>query len=257
MTFAVITAIVFAIDTSSADSMDYSGPEVTEVTDPASNRLIWMSTGRTAASGRGSIGFFGAPYLAPFAPYLTFLQGGYTPISLLQFNVTGSLGYWSAGTKAQLVPAMGLLKGVAIGADFGFYPQNKAIFTDDRISTYNIAASFGWEALEGHINAMQIVQGDSRPSGSFPTYLQFGLATQLRKSTYGGSKLIGELWYVRDYYRREFEIGLILLGIRTYKKSFVWEIATLISPRLFFGRGSSSNGLQFIPAPYLSFMWYI
>ncbi len=258
MTLAVIAFIAFTIDSTTAQKVRASDQDNAEVRDPASNRLFWMSTGRVAAPGRGSIGIMGAPYFIPWAPYLTFVQGGYTPLEFLQLNMTGSFNYWSLGTKVQVFPTMGFLQGVALGADFGFYPQNAGIVSDAHVEALNVTVSFGGEPVEFHLNAMQVNQGRSNASGSFPTYAQIGMALQLDKSDRGGAKLLGELWYVNNYYDHGMELGLILMGIRNYTRSFVWEFAFLVSPTLSFGgHTSSSEKLNFIPYPYLSFMWFI
>lgn len=70
---------------------------------------------------------------------------------------------------------------------------------------------------------------------------------------------MGELWFVNDYYKQKLELGLAMAGVRSFSKSFVWEIAFVFGPRLSFGghSSSSSNRLQFIPIPYANFMWYI
>lgn len=97
---------------------DVNGQDSTiieEVRDPASNRLFWMSTGQVMAAERGSIGFMGAPYLLPWARYLTFAQGGYALNSYFQFNLTGSLSYFSIGTKVQPIQTTGVLLRVALG----------------------------------------------------------------------------------------------------------------------------------------------
>lgn len=231
---------------------------IEEVRDPASNRLFWMSTGRVMASERGSIGFMGAPYLIPWLPQITFVQGGYAPNGFLQFNLTGSPNYFSIGTKFQPIQTTGALLGVSLGADFGFYPQNFAIASDNQVQALNVAASFGSEQIAAHINVMQVIQRNYSSTGVIPSYVQLGLSTQLSKGKRIQSKLMAELWFVNEYYKKELQLGLLMVGMRSFSKFFVWEIAFLFGPRLSLGgHSSSSDKLQFIPLPYLSFMWFI
>lgn len=258
MTLAVIAMLALSMDSSEVTpTPEPEGGSETELRDPASNRLFWMSAGRTAAVKRGSVGLLGAPYLIPWFPYATFLQVGGVPTDFLQLNATGSLGYGSVGAKVQFIPKMGLLLGVAAGADFGFYPQNSAILQDDRIQAYNLAVSFGSEEFAAHVNAMQIIQRNSYAEELIPTYLQLGVSIQLDHNPHQQGKLIAEAWYVNSYSKRQLELGLILAGIRSYGRTFVMEIAFLFGPRLSFGHGSYSNRLEFFPLPYVSLMWFI
>lgn len=258
MMVAVIAMLALSMDSTGVSKISEpeTGPE-SELRDPASNRLFWMSTGRTAAVKRTSVGLLGAPYLIPWFPYATFLQVGGVPTDFLQFNATGSLGYGSVGAKVQFVPKMGLLLGVAAGADFGFYPKNSALLQDDRIQAYNLAVSFGSEEFAAHVNTMQIIQRNSHTEELIPTYIQLGVSIQLDHNPNRQGKFIAEAWYVNSYSRRQLELGLLLAGIRSYGRTFVFEIALLFGPRLSFGHGSSSNGLEFFPLPYVSLMWFI
>ncbi len=253
-----LLAAVFLLTVEHVRGQEIDSTTISAVYDPASNRLFWMSTGRVMASERGSIGFMGAPYLIPWFPYATFIQGGYAPNSFLQFNLTGSLSYFSIGTKIQPIQTTGPLLGIAVGADFGFYPQNFAIASDNRVQALNIAASFGSEQVAAHVNVMQVIQNNYSTSGVIPSYVQLGLSAQLGKGKRIQSKLMAELWFVNEYYKKELQLGLLMVGMRSFSKSFVWEAAFLFGPRISFGgHGSSNDKLQFIPLPYASFMWYI
>jgi len=225
--------------------------------DPASNRVFWMSTGKISAPLRGSIGIMGAPYLIPVTPYLTFIQGGYSPTNFLQFNGTGSIGYWSMGAKGQLLQPFGVFQGLAIGFDFGFYPENNGLIGDDQIQSYNVAASVGTEAFQGNVNVVQLVQKRSYSTTPVPTFLQIGIQMDKKGAVDHGTKFMAEIWFVNNKTVGKLELGVLLVGIRPYGRNFVWDLAIIFGPKLSFGHGSSTNKLQFLPLPYVSFMWFI
>jgi len=242
-----------------AQTADTSGGEGSgDGRDPCSNRVVWMSTGDVSAPGRFSLGLMGAPYLVIAGIYqATVLQVGYTPMDFLQFNASGSATYWSVGMKARLRKPSGFFRGLAIGADFGFFPGTGGVISyDNEVQAYNLAASFGTQEITAHVNLMQLVQpNDERPT-RFPTFVQVGLV--LTKMKGGGDRhasLLAEIWMVNDQTLHRLKLGLFILGIRSYGPTFVWDLGFLGGPR--WSGDSRSERLQFYPIPYLGLLWFI
>jgi hypothetical protein len=131
---AALLAVLFVASpvVSAPQEADTTRPEA--VQDKASNRLFWMSTGRVAAEGKFSIGLMG------------FLVGqlGYAPVEFAQANISATVGYWSVGVKFQPLRQHGILKGIAVGADFGTFPEEGGVFgSGQRLNTYTVATTIG------------------------------------------------------------------------------------------------------------------
>ena len=239
------TSIVYTQGTDSTKGEMYS-----TVTDPAQNRLFWMSTGRVSEPYRFSVGTF----------ELFVLQAGYTPTKFFQLNLSGTFGYWSVGTKLQLLESARYFRGLAIGADFGFSPKSAdLLITRDNIQVYTLSASFGTDNFQQHISVMQTYQPlRIRDHNPYPSYLSFGLSYQSEKATKWKIKFMVEGWIVNNDIKKQLEVGGIVAGLRSFGGNFVWEIALFFGPTLSFGGPTSSQPrLRLYPLPYISFMWFV
>ncbi len=205
-----------------------------------------MSTGKISQPRRVSIGLF----------EFIVLQGGYTPTDFLQLNASATFGYWSLGTKIQLLGETGAFHGLSIGGDLGFMPDpNTQSWTQATVRWFNIASSFGSEQVEGHINFVGSGFGPV-----FPSIIQIGVSTTIIKEPTNGAKLMVESWYIKNEHENKIDAVLLVAGIRAYGNSFVGEIAFMAGPSLSFdvGGGSSSpSRFEVYPIPYFSLMWFI
>lgn len=237
----------------SAAESDSTADEI--IQDRASNRLFWMSTGKVAAPEKVSIGLMG----------LLVVQAGYVPVEFLQFNFSNTIniwslssGYWSVGTKLQPIGRLGFIRGVSIGADFGFYPEEESPFgTGKQLQTFTLAVSVGSKVFEAHLSAMQFVSSQVQRN-RFLSMIVVGLSQELPRSSERGAKLMTEVWMMNDEERDGLKVTFLLVGFRTYGDIFNFEIAAMFVPLFSFGHGSGDSGeLLISPVPYISFMWYL
>lgn len=228
-------------DSTTADSASAS----TTATDPASHRLFWMSTGAIAKQGTFSIGVF--EFLVA--------QTGYTPTDFLQLNASATwFGYWSFGSKFQIVRPASIFRGLSFSADVGFYPRERYSTAErDHLTSLTLASSAGSEHVQAHGAVMHLISQPGAGTGGEQTWAQFGLSMN---SAEGGSgiKFIGEVWVTRGD-AGGFVVGGVLAGIRYYGRIFVGELAGFAGPNIAPHGGSSD--LFLYPFPYVSLMWYI
>ena len=216
------------------------------VADPAQNRLFWMSTGKISAPHRVSIGVF----------ELFVFQGGYSPTDFFQMNGSATFGYYSIGTKVQILQPMGILKGVAVGADFGFSPPSDGLLISrDQLQTYTIALSLGNDEVQLHSSAMKFIQPNDYYNTSTPSCVQVGFELGPKNSDTRNTKFMSEFWFVNDSYESALKLGAIVFGMRSYGRTFVWEVALTVGPSL--SPEGESSRLAFYPLPYFSLMWFI
>lgn len=205
-----------------------------EMNDLAQNRLFTMSTGQTMPAGKFSI--------ADFEIFL--LQGGYAPTDFLHFNLSylttfgGESAYWSVGTKLQVLTPTGMFKGLAIGADFGFFDELFGISSryDKRIVSFNAAISVGGAAGAVHVNVAYLFSPASSVERTpFPTYVQVGTeVTVQRHANGGGIKLMGEI--LSAFSERGISGNVAIIGLRACGRSTVVDIGWPIA----FGDGRTS-----------------
>ncbi|HLF15171.1 MAG TPA: hypothetical protein VI932_09820 [Bacteroidota bacterium] len=214
------------------------------IEDPARNRLLWMSTGRVMPAGTFSVGVF----------ELVIIQGGYGIADVAQINATGTIGYWSIGSKFQILPPFGLFQGLAFGADAGFTRESdRFLLPRGGLYALNLSASAGNEDVTVHLNAMRVYPSEHRDRPT--TYLQAGCSVPLHRTPSEMTTLLGEIWMVEYRYpSAHFDPAIIPAGIRHSTGKFTFEIAVMIRPAIFTD-GRSANPI--IPLPYLGFQWFI
>lgn len=224
-----------------------------ESPEPARNRLFTMSTGRTMPTGRFSI--------ASFEIFL--LQIGYAPLDFFQLNLSyltpvsrGSQTYWSVGTKFQVLKPSGVFRGVAIGADLGFFEQVSYIAPASSYSSsipplvnVNMAVSVGGEIAKMHVSVGQLQWSADYGKVQVPSYIQFGFDASLsRPSATTGLKLIGELTMTQRV--GTLNAAFMVIGLRGYSTHFTGDFGWP------FGFGESGS---FVPGllPFFSFNFYL
>ncbi len=251
----LFTALCF---TQPTDSSSIVAP----VTDPLKSRLFLMPTGQLMDEGKFSI--------TDIDFYL--LHFGYSPFSFLQVNFTGLISLTfgkedndvnlSFGTKYQILKPIGLLKGIALGVDIGYFGKqrqysfdfeedyrsykyydglfddvvNKSMIrTSPFVTSTNIAASFGTNDLQTHVNIGQLYFEHPTEQGvddflPFPSYLQFGIAYDLGETSRKVHiKFIIETYITNLHYNKTYEGDFIFTGCRFYGKKAVVDIAFPIS----------------------------
>jgi len=218
------------------------------VTDPAQNRLFWMSTGKTMPKGKFSI--------SDFEVFL--LQLGYAPTDNFHLNFSylvpfiniSSETYWSFGAKLQLFSPQGYFQGLSIGSDVGFFSKLFKINENNNtphIVTLTTSVSAGNEDLKLHINAIQLFSKWDKSKQEIPTFLQLGSDLLVLKNSEGGAKIIVETFFTRS--NKGIYLSTIVPGIRFFGKKSAGEFAWPISMNLF---GHTKD--RFIPwtTPYAS-----
>ncbi|MBX2989578.1 MAG: hypothetical protein KF749_00270 [Bacteroidetes bacterium] len=223
---ASIILIVSCLTVAATDALAQNEADTSslrEVYDPGQNRLFAMSTGRTMPEGKVSIGDF----------MLFLLQAGYAPADFIHFNLSylttftrSSARYWSVGTKVQILKTNGVVKGIAIGADFGFFDELFGVASryDERVVSFNIAASVGGTFGGVHLNMAYLASPASGYGRApFPTYIQIGTDMILsRYESGGGLKLMGEILTTPG--NRGISGNVAIVGIRVCSPKSVFDI---------------------------------
>jgi hypothetical protein len=223
-----------------------------EIVDLAQNRLFMMSTGRTMPAQKFSAGDF----------EIFLLQLGYAPADFAHLNFTyilplgGPSPYWSFGTKVQIVKQSGLLKGVAIGADVGFFDELFGVSSNyntandnTNIVSLNAAVTAGGDDANLHLNIAQLFPTSNHTSVEieFPTYIQTGFDFALsHRANGGGMKFMTEM--LMTLTKRNFAANIVFVGLRSCGKSSVAEFGWP------FSLGTSGAGAS--PVPYFSLTFF-
>lgn len=229
------TSIVYTQGTDSTKDEVYS-----TVTDPAQNRLFWMSTGRTMPEGRVS--------LASFELFL--LQFGYAPSEYFQMNLSYLLPffgvyYGSVGTKIQIISPKGYFQGLSVGCDLGFY----------NVFAMNAAGSFGTEYLKAHLSIMRLTffqSGDNNNTTWFSAGIDYIL---IKGENNDGAKIILETFMPQ--HERGYQIHTILLGIRAYTSNSAFDLTLPFSRSEFFYDEYFDNRFHAWKFPYFSYMFFL
>ncbi|TAK53613.1 MAG: hypothetical protein EPO24_14150 [Bacteroidetes bacterium] len=219
-----------------------------ELTEASRNRLFWMSTGKISAPHRVSIGLFS----------FLVLQGGYSPTDFLQLNTSLTFGYWSLGSKFQLMQETEFIRGISVGADIGFSPQSESfVVTRDQLTAFTVSGSFGNENAQLHLASFMVVQPNKTWENTLPPSFQIGFDIQLDRDSNRQAKLMAESWWVYEPSLKKYDAAIIMIGGRSYGRTFILDVAAMIGPTLCFGHCSSASGLRLFPLPYINLMWFI
>jgi hypothetical protein len=218
-------------DSSKADA-------ASRVIDPASNRLFWMSTGNISKPHHFSIGWF----------EFLLIQFGYTPTDFLQLNLSGTGGYFSVGTKARLLPPLGIFRGLAAGADFDYFPSNPK--NHRGLVFYTLATGFGLKSVEAH---GAVSSPSLRQTSDSQALVQGGISVLVSGDS-TGLKLIA-VWANTIEGLKKGELATWATGFRAYSNTFVAELALMTIPSLSFGHATGRERLSFVP--YFSLMWFL
>jgi hypothetical protein len=206
-----------------------------------------MSTGRIIPEGKFSLSDFD----------IFVLQLGYAPAKFLQlnFSVVPFFGnpYWSVGGKVQIVPPSGLLQGISIGCDAGYFHHISDLSSDynsKNLVSLNMAGSFGNEYLRGHISLMQLNFSSESGNLGMPTWLFLGTDYIIYRFMSGsGIKLILETYYARA--NSKLEQYVYLLGVRFFSNTTALDIAAPFSRYYFLSDDRNQKYYLWIP-PYFS-----
>jgi len=163
------------------------------------------------------------------------LQMGYAPTKFLQLNFSivpfFDNPYWSVGSKIQIVPPSGLLQGISVGCDAGFFHHISDLSWDHNskyLVSLNMAGSFGNEYLRGHISLMQLNFSSESGNIGIPTWLFLGTDYFVYQFMNGdGIKLILETYYARA--NSKLEQYVYLFGVRFFSNTTALDIAAPFS----------------------------
>ncbi len=219
-------------------------PAETPFADPARGRLLWMSTGRVMPGGTVSLGVF----------ELVVVQSGYGIADVAQINASGTIGYFSLGSKIRILPPGGIFQGIAAGVDVGFTQKTgRFILPRGGLYAVNLAASFGSEDVQLHVNGIRAYPFERRERDI--SYLQLGCSAVLHRSPSEITTLLAELWMVETRYPDvHFNPIVLPVGIRYSSRGYTFEIAMMVLPTVI---AEGRSGFPIVPLPYIGFQWFI
>lgn len=211
--------------------------------DPADHPLFTMPTAGTIPNGKVMIGVHEL-----LSADIGFGITGNLQVTALVTWVDGFT--WTAGAKAQVVPAFGIFRGAVVSLDaWGFGGLDGTVLSHNEPVHvgFPAAASCGTDNVQIHVSNTTVLSTGEPRGTPGAGILQTGLSITGDDK---GFKFITELIWELDGKDR-MNVGAVMLGARLASRIFAWEAGLFTIPSL------SKSDLEAPPAiPFLSGTFY-